>query len=164
MTGCEKYNQIMSDASTQAVCIREYRRDDAQCLHRIDRICFPSDIAFSRGELLFYLDHPESITRIAERNGEILGFALGRVQPGRLAHVLTLDVLPEARRQKVGMLLMQSLHDEFRSRKVALAVLEVSAKNLAAQRLYEALQYQVLEILRGYYSGREDANRMVRFF
>lgn len=154
----------MSGNSTQALRIREYRPTDAAYLHWIDQVCFASDIAYSRSEMLFHLNHPGSIARIAERTSEVVGFALGRVQVDRLAHVLTLDVLPEARRQKVGTLLMNSLHDEFRNRNVALAVLEVSTKNLAARRLYEALQYQLLETLRGYYNGREDAYRMVRFF
>ena len=46
--------------------------------------------------------------------------------------------------------------------KIRTAVLEVSARNLPAQRLYEKLQYRYLETVYGYYQGREDAYRMVR--
>jgi [ribosomal protein S18]-alanine N-acetyltransferase len=154
----------MSGNSTQTLLIREYRPTDAPCLHRIDQVCFASDVAYSRSEMLFCLNHPGAITRIAERTSEVVGFAVGRIQADRFAHVLTLDVLPEARRQKVGTLLMNSLHDAFRNKDVVLAVLEVSTENLAARHLYEALQYQHLETVRGYYNGREDAYRMVRFF
>jgi len=46
---------------------------------------------------------------------------------------------------------------------VAAAILEVSTRNIPARRLYEKLDYQYLETLAGYYLGREDAYRMVRF-
>ncbi len=151
----------MTHAPAQAPCIRKYRPNDLTCLHRIDQICFAADIAYSRGELLFYLKHPGSVTLIAESHDRIVGFAVGRVLQNGLAHVLTLDVLPEARRHGVGTLLMQTLHDEFKSRVVSLVVLEVSTVNTAAQRLYEGLQYRVVETLHGYYNGREDAYRMI---
>ncbi len=156
-----KYNPSMTGTPAQAPCIRKYRPDDLTCLHRIDQICFAADIAYSRGELLFYLRHPGSITLIAESGDKIIGFALGRVLRSGQAHVLTLDVLPEARRQGIGTLLMQTLHHEFKSRVVSLVVLEVSAMNPAARRLYEGLQYRVVETLHGYYNGREDAYRMI---
>ncbi len=160
-TGAGKYNRDMSDASGGALCIRRYRPDDANCLHRIDQVCFAADIAYTRGELLFCLSHPLSITLIAERNGKIIGFAVARVLQNRLAHILTLDVLPEARRQRIGTLLMSALHEEFKKRVVTHVSLEVSKNNPAARRLYEALQYRVVETLQGYYNGREDAYRMV---
>ncbi|HYK87375.1 MAG TPA: GNAT family N-acetyltransferase [Acidobacteriota bacterium] len=147
----------MSDVIEQTPTIRKYQPDDATCLHQIDQICFERDVAFSRGELLFYLNHPGAVTLVAVSNERIIGFALGRVHQNRVAHVLTLDVLPEARRQRIGTLLMKSLHEEFRNRAISRVMLEVSTKNLPAQRLYGELQYTVLETLHGYYNGREDA-------
>ena len=35
--------------------------------------------------------------------------------------------------------------------------------NLGAQRLYEMMQYRCIETLPGYYNGKEDAYRMLRF-
>jgi ribosomal-protein-alanine N-acetyltransferase len=163
MAECRKYNLTVSESSSCALSIRDYKCDEALRLHQIDQVCFPSDIAFSRGELLFYLNHPKSITLVAERAGRIMGFVLGRILPDHLAHVLTLDVLPEARRQRIGTHLMDSLHGEFRSRAISRVLLEVSISNEAARRLYEALQYRSVEILRGYYNGREDACRMELF-
>ncbi len=151
----------MSSPSVQLPSIRKYRPDDANRLHAIDQVCFPPGIAFSRGELLFYLNHPGSITLIAECGAQVIGFASGRVQPNHLAHVLTLDVLPEVRRQRIGTVLMSSLHSEFRKKAISQVVLEVSVQNVAARRLYEALRYEMRETLRGYYNSREDAYRMV---
>jgi ribosomal-protein-alanine N-acetyltransferase len=141
--------------------IRDYRPGDFWRLYEIDHICFRSGVAYSRAELLFYLKHPESITRVAQGQKEILGFAIGRIETDRLAHVITLDVVPEARRQKIGTALMASLHDAFNARKVVMSFLEVDAANPAAQSFYQALNYRYVETLRGYYGGRGDAYRMV---
>ncbi len=152
----------MAYAPLPTVSIRDYRTGDAPHLHRIDQICFASDIAFSRGELLFNLNHTDSVCSVAERVGEIVGFALGRVHSRHQAHVVTLDVLPEVRRQGIGTTLMDSLHAKFLDKKVSLSVLEVSTENLSAQGLYLALGYEVVETVKGYYNGREDAFRMIR--
>ncbi len=133
-------------------------------LCEIDRICFPKDIAFSRAELIFYLNHSKSITRVAEGLGRILGFVLARIESPGTAHVITLDVVPEVRQRRIGTQLMNAMHRELERQKIGVAVLEVSTGNLVAQRLYEKLKYQYLETLSGYYLGREDAYRMARLF
>ncbi len=110
------YNPWMRTAlSAPPVEVRDYRPQDLSTLHRIDRICFTPEIAFSRTELLFYVQHPHAISRIAERDGQIVGFAVGRVEQGDAGHVLTLDVVPDARRAGTGTVLMNALHEEFRN-------------------------------------------------
>jgi [ribosomal protein S18]-alanine N-acetyltransferase len=142
--------------------IRSLHGRDWNALFEIDQICFPADIAFSRGEFAFYLNHPKSIARVAEGSGRILGFVLARVGQRSIAHVLTLDVIPEVRQHQIGTKLMEALHRELKKRGIGVCVLEVAIGNLAAQRLYEKLKYRYLETLIGYYRGREDAYRMVR--
>jgi ribosomal protein S18 acetylase RimI-like enzyme len=142
--------------------IRNYQAGDLEMLCEIDRICFPKHIAFSRAEFVFYLNHAKSITRVGEAFGRILGFVIARVENPAFAHVITLDVVPEARQQRIGTLLMNTLHKELERRKVGAAVLEVGTGNLPAQHLYEKLQYQYRETLSGYYAGKEDAFRMER--
>jgi ribosomal-protein-alanine N-acetyltransferase len=148
--------------SGQPVKIRDFQAGDLEELYQIDQTCFSEDIAFSRNELTFYLNHPESIARVAEGNGRILGFVLARIDGPVLAHVLTLDIVPEARRRGIGTSLMDSLHGTLREKGIEAAILEVSTNNVPAQRLYEKMQYQYLGILSGYYHGREDAYRMAR--
>ncbi len=58
--------------------IRKFQVGDFEALFQIDQICFPADIAFSRGELIFCLRHPKSIAWIAEGPGGILGFAVAQ--------------------------------------------------------------------------------------
>jgi len=156
-----KYNNNMPELSPR---IRDFQREDLEVLCEIDRICFPEDIAFSRAELIFYLNHPKSIARVAEGPGRILGFVLARVESPVSAHVITLDVVPDVRQRRIGSALMNNLHREFEKQNIGVAVLEVGTGNLAAQHLYEKLQYRYLETISGYYHGREDAFRMARIF
>jgi ribosomal protein S18 acetylase RimI-like enzyme len=71
-------------------------------------------------------------------------------------------VVPSARQQRIGTILMKTMHQELKQMEISTAILEVSVRNLPAKHLYENLKYQYLETLFGYYNGREDAHRMVR--
>jgi len=144
--------------------IRNYRKEDLETLCEIDRVCFPEDIAFTRADFKYYLHYPVSIARVGERQGRILGFVMAYIDGNACARVITLDVIPEARHQDIGTALMNALHRELRKRGIGAALLEVSARNFPAQRLYEKLNYRYLETLAGYYCGREDAYRMIRLF
>jgi len=161
--GGERFHGGMSDANEGPVLIRDYHPADAQRLYQIDQVCFPGDIAFSRAELRFCLKHPHSIAQIAEQEGRIVGFALGRVEPEGAGHVLTLDVIPEARRRGVGAALLAALHEEFMRCNVTLSILEVDTSDSGARRFYERMGYECVETIRGYYNNRRDAFRMVRF-
>lgn len=142
--------------------IRGFQNEDLEALWEIDRICFPAEIAFSHKELFFQMHHPKSIARVGEGLGRILGFVVARIENPHCAHVLTLDVVPDARRCRIGLSLMRALHRVLASENVGMTVLEVSVHNLAAQRLYDRMQYRYLETLCGYYRGGGDAYRMIR--
>jgi len=142
--------------------IRNFHAEDFDELYRIDQVCFPPDIAFTRGEIVFYLSHPKSMAWLAEWDGRILGFVLARVEDGSRAHVLTLDVVPDVRQHGIGTALMKRLHQELRKQRIGLSILEVGVLNTPARRLYEKLQYRYEATLAGYYRGREDAYRMVK--
>jgi len=159
----ERPHRGMSDANEGPALIREYHPADAQRLYQIDQVCFPGDIAFSRAELRFCLKHPSSVAKIAEEEGRVVGFALGRVALDGAGHVLTLDVIPEARRRGVGTALLTALHEEFMRRNVAVSVLEVDTSDSGARCFYERMGYEWVETIRGYYNGRRDAYRMICF-
>jgi [ribosomal protein S18]-alanine N-acetyltransferase len=144
--------------------IRNFRPQDLDDLCRIDQICFPAYMAFSRADFISYLNHPKRIARVAETSGRIIGFILARIQRSSYAHILTLDVVPDARQCRVGTKLMTVLHKELERLKIGACVLEVGVRNIAAQRLYETLQYKNIGILPGYYREREDAFQMIRIW
>jgi [ribosomal protein S18]-alanine N-acetyltransferase len=142
--------------------IRDLKDEDFEALCRIDRICFPKEIAFSAHDFRSYLNRPDRLVRIAESSGQVSGFILALMENDSCIHMVTLDVLPEFRRQGIGSLLMDALHEETGRRGITTAILEVSCLNLPAQRLYSKLHYKNIGILPGYYSEKEDAYCMVR--
>lgn len=144
--------------------IRDYRETDFPRLYQIDRICFPPGISYSRAELLYYLRRRDAITKTAESDRAIVGFAVGHPRDDRTGHVITLDVLPDARRMGIGTALMTSLHREFLQRGTNATYLEADAEDTGALGFYASLGYEEIERLRGYYAGGRDAVRMVRFF
>jgi ribosomal-protein-alanine N-acetyltransferase len=135
---------------------------DLEAMYRIDQICFPPEISFSRSEFLFYLHTMQCIAFLAEGTTGIAGFVLATIEGPSIAHVITLDVMPEMRRQSIGTKLMDQMHLEMQKRGIREAVLEVGLQNTEARRLYKKLGYRPECLLPGYYAGREDACRMRR--
>ena len=84
------------------------------------------------------------------------GFALGRVA-GPEAELLTLAVLPEARRQGAGTALVADFENEAKRRGATEAFLEVSDQNPTAIRLYDTAGYQNAGRRKGYYQGPDSA-------
>jgi len=152
----------MAELESNVPLIREYRPSDMPRIHALDAVCFPPEIAFSRSELLFFVSHRDSVTRVAEAKGDIVGFVVGRFVAPAAAHIHTLDVAPGARRSRIGTALMEVLHAEFCRMGAEASFLEVDVANAAARRFYEGLEYRYLERLPDYYQGRSDAFRMVR--
>jgi ribosomal-protein-alanine N-acetyltransferase len=101
-------------------------------------------------ELRYYL--------VAESDdGEILGDG-GLMTIAETAQIVTVGVLPHARRQGIGRVLVQALVAEARRRQAEEVLLEVRTDNDAAQKLYESEGFSVIGKRRGYYDGgRVDA-------
>jgi ribosomal-protein-alanine N-acetyltransferase len=94
--------------------------------------------------------------------GELLGWAGVRVV-GDEADVMTVGVVPAARRRGTGKRLLRELLDIARSCGAAMAYLEVRVDNEAALHLYEHEGFVVAGVRRGYYDGgRVDAVVMQR--
>jgi ribosomal-protein-alanine N-acetyltransferase len=82
---------------------------------------------------------------------------------GLEADILTVGVLPVARRLGIGTRLVHALLDEARLRGVTAAFLEVRVDNVAARALYEREGFRPVGMRRGYYDGgRVDAVTMRR--
>jgi [ribosomal protein S18]-alanine N-acetyltransferase len=95
-------------------------------------------------------------------NGDVLGWA-GVMVIAETAQVLTIGVIPEARRRGTGRRMLAALTDEARRRDAHEMFLEVRVDNPAAQALYESDGYQRVGVRRGYYdAGRIDAVTMRR--
>ena len=112
--------------------------------------------------------HPETFI-VAESQGSIVGYIMCRMEHGfsdlkklrfaRKAHIISVAVMPEARRVGIASGLvkeaLQNLHaDE--------CYLEVRVTNDAAIKLYENLGFQVARTIQRYYYDGSDAYVMAK--
>ena len=137
--------------------IRDYRPADFDYLWNIDQICFPPGIAYTQMDLTGFVTRRKAITLVAEltgngsSQGRIVGFAVA--QPIRnIGRVLTLDILPEARRRGLATILMEKCELRLRAAGCTQVFLETAVTNEAAIGLYQKLGYQVVRTLPLYYS------------
>ena len=143
--------------------LRPYRESDFDRLWRIDQLCYEPPIAYSRMELGWYLHLERSFTLVAEAAAEsegaaeTLGFLVARHNGRGLGHVITIDVLPEARRAGLGSALMQAAERHLRDAGCRRIALEMAVNNQAAFAFYRRLGYAVIRTRPRYYSNGVDA-------
>jgi ribosomal-protein-alanine N-acetyltransferase len=119
---------------------------------------------WSGPEILALLNEPTVAVRLAHsgHRGSVasVGFALFRVVAGE-AEILTLAVLPEARRGGIGTDLLAACEDGARGAGAARLFLEVADGNIAARALYDRAGYRECGRRKGYYrrpdTSRDDA-------
>ena len=136
--------------------IRNYRAADFDRLWKIDQMCFPAGIAYTQMDLTGFITRRKAITLVAEYPagsqfaGEIAGFAVA--QPIRnIGRILTLDILPEARRSGLATRLMREIEMRLRAGGCQQVYLETAVNNEPALRLYQRLGYEILRTLPLYY-------------
>ncbi len=137
------------------------RAADLDVLLPHEQVMFGSE-AWSRESYLDELADTELRYYLVAENadGVLLGSG-GLMTIGETAQILTVGVLPAARRHGLGRALVRALITEARRRGASEVLLEVREDNLAARKLYEAEGFANLGRRRGYYDrGRVDAVTM----
>jgi ribosomal-protein-alanine N-acetyltransferase len=139
------------------IAIRDFKPEDFDELWRIDQECFPPGIAYSRQELKTYVRHRGSFTLVAndEKDGKIAGFIVAQRAP--TGHIITIDVLPDARRAGVGSLLLRAAEDRLRAAGSKAVGLETAVDNISALSFYKRHGYNVIRTWPRYYSNGVDA-------
>ena len=132
---------------------------------RIDQTCFDPQLAYSRVELAVYIRRPGSFTLVADAAGVtgtesrekgILGFVVAEARR-KIGHIITIDVVPEARREGIGSALLDVAEDRLRQDGAEVVALETPVNNVAAIRFYKQKGYFVEKTVPGYYSNQLDA-------
>jgi len=170
--------------------IRKFQKTDFDTLWRIDQVCFDRQMAYSRPELAFYMRRTGAFTLVAEkrsasategqdhsapeRQGDsaragqsdsqpssVLGFIVAEARR-RTGHIITIDVVAEARRLGVGSALLAAAENNLREAGAETVALETAVNNEPAIRFYKEKGYFVEKTVRGYYSGQLDALEMVK--
>lgn len=142
--------------------IREYRPSDFKRLYEIDHEAFSEEIAYSYPELQYYIRSRKCRTIVAEDNGEIVGFVIGCSEPRKLGHVITIDVVPERQRRRIGSRLLHEIEEWLWANGAEAIYLETPADNRGAPDFYDKQGYFVLDRIHGYYNNRLDALVMMK--
>jgi ribosomal-protein-alanine N-acetyltransferase len=136
--------------------IRPFRAEDFDCLWKIDQACFPPGISYTQMDLTGFITRRKAITLVAEYApgsdfvSGIAGFAVA--QPvKKVGRILTLDIVPQARRSGLATRLIQECEARLRSAGCQQVYLETAVNNEPAIRLYSKLDYQILRKLPLYY-------------
>ena len=156
--------------------IRDYRPADFDTLWDIDQRCFPPGISYSQLELTSYIVRRHAITLVAEglereapaldspehqETLQVVGFVVAHSIRHRYGRILTLDIVPEARRFGLGTQLMAACEERLRAAGCSEIFLETAVNNEPALRLYRKLGYEVIDVLPEYYASHSlDAFRM----
>jgi len=123
-------------------------------LYEIEKHCFRQE-AFTKKQLASLLADYNSIGLAARLDGEIVGFALARVDIGRIVsvgHILTIDVAPAHRQKGIGQKLLCEIENALSKKGIKECRLEVREDNAAALKLYKKLGYKKVGNLENYYS------------
>jgi len=119
-------------------------------------------MAYSRPELAFYMQRPGAFTLVAEgKEAAVLGFIVAEARR-RSGHIITIDVVAEARRLGVGSALLKAAEDRLLEAGAQAVALETAVNNESAIRFYKEKGYFVEKTVSGYYSGQLDALVMVK--
>jgi ribosomal-protein-alanine N-acetyltransferase len=149
---------------------RPFRRSDFDTLWKIDQECFPPGIAYSKHELSDYIQRRKSFTLIAEALAEsrgsrdpeaapsgIVGFIVAEASARGVGHIITVDVLPIARRTGTGSRLLTAAEDWLRVAKCFRVRLEAAVDNEPALAFYKRHGYMVVGRIPHYYETGLDA-------
>lgn len=143
------------------ITLRSYKPADFDALHEIDQVCYEAEIAYSKRELREYLRFRGADCVVAEADGRIAGFCISAYQD-HYGYIVTIDVLAEFRRHKVGTALL----DEIERRLIASGVhevrLETATDNDSAVAFWQKHGYRKRGVRKNYYPNGRDAFAMTK--
>ena len=138
----------MSD-SHENISIEPMRPEDVEAVLRIDRSSFP--VPWLPAAFTTELSNRSACYLVARIDDTIVGFGGAWVIMDE-AHVTTLAVDPQSRRQSVGERLLLALLEEGIRRHASRATLEVRQNNHAARNLYAKFGFYEASIRKSYYT------------
>ncbi|KAE9253797.1 hypothetical protein PF004_g1338 [Phytophthora fragariae] len=137
------------------VSFRPVDSDNVQLLHKMNEQLFP--VKYGDAFYEYVTDAPEGYCKLAYADdGTVIGSVCCEVEKAgkrryRLC-ILTIGVLEEYRRSKLGSLLLKSVIAQARKDGLAYVYLHVQSSNTAARRFYLAHDFEITKLLRDYYS------------
>lgn len=136
----------------------DFRRMQAQDLEAVLAIENEEPFPWSKKMLQDCLAMPYKNLVLTDA-GKVIGFAILSIVLDE-CELLNIAITTSRRRQGLGRLLLQRVLDIAKQREVHCCYLEVRESNTVAQKLYQQLGFQVMNIRKEYYpaqTGRENA-------
>jgi ribosomal-protein-alanine acetyltransferase len=124
-------------------------------LYKIETECFEKE-AFTKQQVASLLKNYNSISLIAKKNSEIVGFIIGMIyyeRNAQVGHILTIDITPVYRKKGAAQKLLQEIEKIFKEKGSRASLLEVREDNIAALGLYQKLGYKRIAKLKNYYGN-----------
>lgn len=127
-----------------AVNYRHYIAADFAQLYAIEEVCFEPPFRFPRRYMRRLLEHADTVTWIAEEDGQMAGFAIAdweRHVDGLAAYIQTIEVVPAMRGRGIASELLKRIEESSQERGAGAIWLHVDSQNASAIRLYESHGY-----------------------
>ena len=106
---------------------------------------------WTHGMFLSELGAPLRHYRVAERDGQILGYA--GIALGETSQVMTIGVHPDRRREGIGRLLLADLLNAAREAGAREVILEVRVDAEAPQAMYRNFGFDPIAVRKNYYQS-----------
>ena len=142
------------------ITLRRVQQKDLRRIHEIEKLSFKYPYSLNYIKLLLILS-PE-LFYVAEVDNEIVGYVVGLIEYGNIGHIISIAVHPKWRRKGIGSKLLMKIEEEFKRRNIKIFVLEVEVNNKPAISLYEKHGYRIIDVIKRYYPGGEDAYLMIK--
>ena len=134
---------------------------DLESMYRLDCVCFEPVFRFSRTAIRRFATADGAFTLVAERDGDLAGFIIVQIDPpGTEAHVVTLDVDPQLRRQGIAQALMLKAEQQAGIAGAHSMALHVWSGNQPARAFYQGLGYSGVQLHPDFYAPGMDAEGM----
>ena len=104
-------------------------------------------------------DNPGNFFVAENNSSKIVGYCVAS-EKEEFAHLISIGVLREYRRKRVGVALLKTLLAWLSQRRVEEVWLEVKAGNGAAMKFYEQFGFEIMKRIENYYSDGSPALRM----
>jgi ribosomal-protein-alanine N-acetyltransferase len=138
--------------------LRDADSRDFETLWRIDQACFEPGIAYSRRELAAYMALRDAFTIVVcNADSKIVGFLVATIRRNGVGHIITIDVLSEARRGGAGSMLLTAAEEHLRQRRCQSICLETAVDNRSALTFYKKHKYFTVKTVPHFYSNGVDA-------
>jgi ribosomal-protein-alanine N-acetyltransferase len=139
--------------------LRRCQALDVEGIYEVERKCFRPDDVYSAELLRFLCSYCGDHSYVYVADGKIIGYIITCIE-GNAAHVISIATDPQYRRRGVGKSLLCTALSLLAKGEVQEVFLEVRVTNEAALSLYRAAGFEVVEVLKNYYSDGEDGYRL----